>query len=143
MGEILEMKERYGAYLILDEAISFGTLGATGRGLAEHLGLEGERVDAVIGSFEHAIAGVGGFCEGRKSIVGHQRLAGAGYCFSACCPPSACAAIMTMINDLTQESGLSRMESLRRNRSLLNYKLREVAAQSKVPVELVSSEDSF
>merc|ERR1712187_510382 len=126
MGEILEMKERYGAYLILDETLSFGTLGAGGRGLAEHLGLEGERIDAVIGSFEHAIAGVGGFCAGRKSIVEHQRLAGAGYCFSACCPPSACAAIISMIRDLTLEGGRSRRMSLQKISSLLHCTLREV-----------------
>merc|ERR1711953_1648403 len=103
--------------------------GASGRGLAEFLGFEGERVDAVIGSFEHAIAGVGGFCSGRKSIIEHQRLAGAGYCFSACCPPSACAAEIAMFEDLATESGRSRLVALQDRAYKLHQALLDVERQ--------------
>ena len=61
---------------VLDETLSFGVLGATGQGLCEHLGLASSRVDALLGSLEHAVSTVGGFCAGRRTLVDHQRLAG-------------------------------------------------------------------
>jgi 7-keto-8-aminopelargonate synthetase-like enzyme len=143
LAEVLALKEKHGAYLILDETLSFGTLGAHGNGLAEHFRLDGERVDAVIGSFEHAIAGVGGFCSGRKSIIEHQRLSGAGYCFSACCPPSACAAIMAIIKDLSEDGGHQRIKGLQANASLLHQKLGEMLAKLNAPVALVSCSSSY
>merc|ERR1712151_925647 len=83
LAELIKLKEKYGALLILDETLSFGTLGAHGRGLTEHIGVNISSIDAVIGSLEHAIASVGGFCAGHRALVEHQRLAGSGYCFSA------------------------------------------------------------
>lgn len=62
----MELKEKYGAFLVLDESISLGTLGASGRGLFDAAGVDISRIDAVIGSLEHAVAGVGGYCAGRK-----------------------------------------------------------------------------
>jgi serine palmitoyltransferase len=143
LAEVVSLKEQYGAHLILDETLSFGTLGATGRGLTEHLSIETDRIDALIGSFEHAIAGVGGFCSGRKTIVEHQRLAGAGYCFSACCPPSACAGIMAMLNDLTRDGGQTRRASLQRNSALLHSKLHQIVADIRAPVRLMGTGSSY
>ena len=40
LAEIVDIKRRLGGYLIVDEAHSFGVLGATGRGLAEAVGVE-------------------------------------------------------------------------------------------------------
>merc|ERR1712187_522487 len=146
LEQMLQLKEQYGAYLILDESLSLGTLGATGRGLAEHCNVEGSRIDAIIGSLEYAIAGVGGFCAGRKSIVEHQRLDGAGYCFSACCPPSACAAAISMLEDIDTEGGRARLQGVQANASLLHEALRACEQDLKaqgVPLELMSSNDSF
>merc|ERR1712187_566586 len=146
LEQILQLKDQYGAYLILDESLSLGTLGATGRGLAEHCNVGGDRIDAVIGSVEYAVAGVGGFCAGRKAIVEHQRLDGAGYCFSACCPPSACAAAMAMLKDIDAEGGKARLAQLQGNASQLHDALVDCATQLKragLPIELVSSRASF
>lgn len=143
VAELLALKEQYGAYLILDETLSFGTLGSTGRGVTEHLGLDIERVDAIIGSFEHAIAGVGGFCAGRKSIVEHQRLSGAGYCFSASCPPSACAAIIAMLDSLASDQGKARISKLEAARKTLHTELHSLVGTMRAPIELVSSPESF
>jgi len=143
LAEVLDLKEKYGAQLILDETLSFGTLGLNGRGIVEHLALDGSRIDALIGSFEHAIAGVGGFCAGRRSIVEHQRLSGAGYCFSAASPPSACAAIKAMVANLSGDSGRSRIAKAQAMSSILHQRLTEVVAKSGAPVELVSSSTSY
>ncbi|KAF1767883.1 hypothetical protein GCK72_007842 [Caenorhabditis remanei] len=44
-------------------------------------------VDMIMASLENGIASTGGFCVGRSFVVGHQRLSGLGYCFSASLPP--------------------------------------------------------
>uniref|UniRef100_A0A1I7XPT6 Serine palmitoyltransferase 1 n=1 Tax=Heterorhabditis bacteriophora TaxID=37862 RepID=A0A1I7XPT6_HETBA len=56
-------------------------------GVTEHYGVPILDVDMVIGSLENALASTGGFCVGRSYVVGHQRLSGLGYCFSASLPP--------------------------------------------------------
>ena len=100
LPELLTLKQRFGCYLIVDESISFGTLGKTGRGLAEHHGVATTEIDMLVGSVEHALGAVSGFCAGTKTIVSHQRLSGKGYCFSAASPPftaaAACAALSVL-----------------------------------------------
>merc|ERR1719326_2480773 len=106
LADIVALKEKYGALLVLDETLSFGTLGAHGRGLCELADVRPARVDAIVGSLEHALANVGGFCAGRLRLVEHQRLAGAGYCYSASSPPSSCSAAKAVITELTKDEGM-------------------------------------
>lgn len=50
---------------VLDESLSFGVLGDKGLGLCEMAKVSPSKVDAIMGSLELAVAGVGGFCAGR------------------------------------------------------------------------------
>jgi len=143
LADIVSLKEKYGALLILDESLSFGVLGKQGRGLFEHSGVDPTRIDAIIGSLEHSVAGVGGYCAGHRDLVEHQRLAGAGYCFSAACPPAACSVAMAVVEDIMGESGAARRANLAQNTKLLHETLFEAAAQSKAPLKLVSSATSY
>ncbi len=59
LAEIVDIKRRLGGYLIVDEAHSFGVLGATGRGLAEAVGVEDD-VDIIVGTFSKSLASIGG-----------------------------------------------------------------------------------
>jgi len=143
LPELLSLKEKYGALLILEESLSFGATGENGRGLCELHGVKSSRVDALIGSLEHAVAGVGGFCAGRRGLIDHQRLSGSGYCFSASCPPSACSGAVATIADLEGAGGAARMVRLKSNAALLHKELQAVAAASSGSVELVSSPESY
>jgi len=87
--ELLRLRDVYGFYLIVDDTLGFGTLGATGRGAAEACGVPSKAIDVLVGSLEHSLGSVGGFCAGSTQIVGHQRLSGSGYCFSASLPAYA------------------------------------------------------
>ncbi|CAI2347216.1 unnamed protein product [Caenorhabditis sp. 36 PRJEB53466] len=61
-----------------------------------------EDVDMVMASLENALASTGGFCVGRSYVVGHQRLSGLGYCFSASLPPllaTAASEAIAMIDE--------------------------------------------
>lgn len=145
LKELVELKERYGALLIIDESLAFGTLGRTGRGLFEHVGVDVRRIDGIIGSLEHAVAGVGGFCAGRETLINHQRLAGAGYCYSAAPPPSSSAAASAIIKDFAEAEGCLRRSRLSENAAHLHKELNSFASKlpSTLPLELVSCPESF
>jgi 8-amino-7-oxononanoate synthase len=63
LSEILELCERHGARLMVDEAHGVGVLGARGAGACELFGLE-ERVDLRMGTFSKSLASCGGFVAG-------------------------------------------------------------------------------
>lgn len=87
LPKIMELKWKFKVRVFIDESWSFGVVGKTGRGVTEHYGVPIVDVDMVMGSLENALASTGGFCVGRSYVVGHQRLSGLGYCFSASLPP--------------------------------------------------------
>ena len=77
--------------------MAVGVLGKTGRGSIEHFAVDVEQCDMYCASMEAAFGSVGGFCIGSNQIVNHQRLSGAGYCFSASSPPyTVTAALQAM-----------------------------------------------
>jgi len=101
--ELLRLRDVYGFYLIVDDTLGFAALGATGRGSAEACGVPPSTIDVLVGSLEHSLGSVGGFCAGSKDIVSHQRLSGSGYCFSASLPAYATVAAMEALAVLQAE----------------------------------------
>ena len=102
LPEIVALKKKHRAWLILDESYSIGVLGE-GKGLSAHFGIPASDIDMQIGSFEHAFGSIGGFCAGAHRIVWHQVLSGAGYCFSASAPPYAMAWIDECISEFNKK----------------------------------------
>jgi 8-amino-7-oxononanoate synthase len=90
LREICEVKERYGAYLLLDDAHSFGTMGRTGRGLAEAQDVE-DQVDFLTGTFSKSLGSVGGYCASRLHDVSPLRSQIRAYMFTASSTPSVIA----------------------------------------------------
>lgn len=91
LAEFVEVKRRHGAWLLVDEAHSFGVFGPRGLGLAEAQGLLGE-VDFVVGTFSKSLAGIGGFCVSPHAELELVRLASRPYIFTASPSPSVIAA---------------------------------------------------
>ena len=88
LKEIVKLKEEYHYRLIVDDSHAIGTLGKNGRGSLEHAGLKPMvHAEIITFSLENALGSVGGMTVGSEEVVDHQRLSGAGYCFSASAPP--------------------------------------------------------
>ncbi|KRZ59371.1 Serine palmitoyltransferase 1 [Trichinella nativa] len=111
--DLLKLKWKYKVRLFIDESISFGVLGAGGRGVTEHFGVDLDDVDMISSTLENAVSSIGGFTCGRSFVVDHQRLSGAGYCFSASMPPLLAAAAIRSL-DLMQDEP-ERFQQLRKN----------------------------
>ncbi len=72
LPEILEVSKRHGARVLIDEAHSTFIYGETGRGVAEHFGLDDE-VDIHIGTFSKSLGGQGGFVAGSQALIDYLR----------------------------------------------------------------------
>jgi 8-amino-7-oxononanoate synthase len=90
LADIVAVKQKYGAYLMVDEAHSLGVLGENGRGLAEEAGVE-EGVDFVVGTFSKSLGAIGGFCVSNHPELNLVRYASRPYVFTASSSPSIIA----------------------------------------------------
>jgi len=105
LREIVDVKRRYGASLLVDEAHSLGVLGQNGRGLAEELGVEGD-VDFITGTFSKSLGSIGGFCVSHWPELEYVRYAMRPYIFTASSSPSLIASTRKALQLLYRGSGL-------------------------------------
>jgi glycine C-acetyltransferase len=68
LKEIVALKKKYPFRLLVDDAHGFGTMGKTGRGTGEHLGVQDE-IDIYFATFAKAFAGIGGFIASEKEVI--------------------------------------------------------------------------
>ncbi len=122
LAEFVEVKNRHGAWLLVDEAHSFGVFGERGLGLTEQMGLLDE-VDFIVGTFSKSLAGIGGFCVSPHAELELLRLASRPYIFTASPSPAVIAATRRALTLLV--AGQDLRESLHRN---INHLYAEVKA---------------
>jgi len=99
LAEIVEVKKKHGAYIILDEAHSMGVLGQTGRGLAEEVGVEDE-IDFIVGTFSKSLGAIGGYCVSDHPDFNILRVACRPYMFTASLPPSIVASVTAALKEM-------------------------------------------
>ena len=68
LDEIVELKKQYNFRLFVDDAHGFGTMGATGAGVGEHLGVN-DGIDVYFGTFAKAMASIGAFVASTKEVI--------------------------------------------------------------------------
>ena len=105
LAGIAELKRRYGAWLLVDEAHSLGVLGENGRGLAEEVGVENE-VDFVIGTFSKSLGSVGGYCSSNHEKLELLRFASRPYVFTASSSPANIEAARAALRLIIKEPEL-------------------------------------
>jgi len=90
LADIAAVKNKCGAYLLVDEAHSVGVLGENGRGLAEEAGVE-DSVDFIVGTFSKSLGAIGGYCVSNHPELELIRYASRPYIFTASPSPSIIA----------------------------------------------------
>jgi 8-amino-7-oxononanoate synthase len=97
LPRFIELKKRHKTLLMIDEAHSAGTLGATGRGIGEHFGVDRRGVDIWMGTLSKSFGSCGGYVAGSQALVEYLKYTAPGFVFSVgMTPPSAAAALASI-----------------------------------------------
>ena len=102
LPEIVRLKHKYNAVLMVDEAHGLGVFGREGRGVCDHFGLT-DQVDLIMGTFSKSLASIGGFIAANKTIINWLRHNARTYIFSASATPSATACAREALRIIRQE----------------------------------------
>ena len=119
--EIVAVCERYNAVLVVDDAHGSGTLGAHGRGILEHLGLEGH-APIVVSTFSKVFGGIGGIILASSDVVELIQHTARSFVFSATLPVPIVAAAATILTML-EEDGIALVEELQENARFMRGEL--------------------
>ena len=109
LPKIVELKHKYNATIMVDEAHGIGVFGRNGRGVCDHFGLTHE-VDLIMGTFSKSLASIGGFIAADSTIINWLRHNARTYIFSASNTPAATASALEALHILQQEP--ERIEAL-------------------------------
>ena len=109
LPEIVKLKHKYNATIMVDEAHGVGVFGRQGRGVCDYFGLTDE-VDLIMGTFSKSLASIGGFIAADESIINWLRHNSRTYIFSASNTPAATACAMKALHIIQEEP--ERIEAL-------------------------------
>ena len=125
LPEIVEIKRRFGAMLLLDEAHAVGVIGSHGRGLADKLGLSAE-VDIQMGTLSKALGCSGGYICGSRGLIDLLINRARSFIYSTAPPPAIAAAATAAIQFLMTPAGERRRQELRSRLTLFADEMPEL-----------------
>ncbi|HMK60262.1 MAG TPA: pyridoxal phosphate-dependent aminotransferase family protein [Dissulfurispiraceae bacterium] len=102
LPSVVKIAKKHGARLMVDDAHGIGVLGKTGRGTAQHFGLESE-VDLVMGTYSKSLASIGGFIAGDDDVIHYIKHMARALIFSASPPPASVAAVSAALDIIDSE----------------------------------------
>ena len=102
LPKLVELKHKYGARLMVDDAHAFGILGENGRGTGEYFGLEDE-VDIIFGTFSKSLASLGGLCACSHEVAEYIRHNSRPFIFSASITPACVATASKALEIIKRE----------------------------------------
>ena len=111
LRELIELKKRFGALLLLDEAHAVGVIGPNGRGLAAEEGLN-EDVDVQMGTLSKALGVSGGYICGSRSLIEWLINRARSFIYSTAQPPALAAAARAAVEFLASPEGEERRLTL-------------------------------
>jgi 8-amino-7-oxononanoate synthase len=115
---MVELADRYGATIMIDDAHSIGILGENGSGTSSHFGLT-DKVDLIMGTFSKSLASLGGFIASDKYTINYLKHNSRSLIFSASITPASAAAVLAAIDIMTDEP-----ERIRHLWDISNYALK-------------------
>ena len=113
VSELVELKKRYGCFLMVDEAHSACVLGETGGGVDEYFHLAPDDIDIKMGTLSKGLGTCGGYLAGKRCLIDYLRYSLPGFVFSVGISPPLAAASLEAIRLLQNRPQI--LEDLRRN----------------------------
>ena len=141
LPDLVEVAERRGAIMMIDDAHASGVLGKGGAGTVDHFGLHG-RVDIQVGTLSKAIGVLGGFIAGPRALIDWLVNRGRPFLFSTSAPPAVVAACIEALDIIADEP--DRLERLWENTRAFKEGLRELGfdtGASETPITPVVTEE--
>ena len=138
---LVEIAEKHGAIMMLDDAHASGVLGTGGAGTVDHFGLHG-RVDIQVGTLSKAIGVLGGFIAGPPHLIEWLQNRGRPFLFSTSAPPAVVAACIAALDVIGDEP--DRLQRLWSNTALFKEELRSLGfdtGDSETPITPVITGD--
>ena len=111
LKEIVELKSRHGAWLMVDEAHATGIIGKNGRGLADKLGVSGQ-IEIQMGTLGKALGASGGYICGSRVLIDYLVNRARSFIFSTAPVPAAAAAAAAAIQLVQSAEGKRRRKHL-------------------------------
>jgi glycine C-acetyltransferase len=103
LPDLVDVAERHGAIMMIDDAHASGVLGENGKGTVSHFGLDPSRVDIQVGTLSKAIGALGGFIAGPAHLIEWLQNRGRPFIFSTSAPPAVAAACIQALDILERE----------------------------------------
>jgi 8-amino-7-oxononanoate synthase len=103
LPQLLDIKRRHDCWLMIDEAHSLGVLGASGRGLCEHFGVDPAEIDLLIGTLSKTFVSSGGFIAGARDVIRWLKYTLPGFVYSVGISPVAAAAAREAVAVVSSE----------------------------------------
>jgi 8-amino-7-oxononanoate synthase len=146
LADIVEIKNRYGAMLLVDEAHAIGVIGENGRGLADRLGVA-DQVEIQMGTLSKALGASGGYICASQGIVDLITNRARSLIYSTAPPPAIAAAATAAIEFLMSAAGVERIKKLRDNLSQIAVELpgaflRGASPQSAIVPVIIGGEET-
>lgn len=103
LPDLVRLKTKYKAWLMIDEAHALGVLGATGRGSAEHFGIDPRSVDIWMGTLSKTLASCGGYIAGNQQLIDILKYQAPGMVYSVGLSPPVAASASAALDVLKRE----------------------------------------
>ncbi|KAK9829134.1 hypothetical protein WJX72_004074 [[Myrmecia] bisecta] len=130
LAEIVAIKQKYKAYLYLDEAHSIGATGKGGRGMCEHAGVDPADVDIMMGTFTKSFGSCGGYIAGSRELIQYLKAVTPGHLYATSMSPQAAEQIVSALRLLMGKDGsgrgLAKIQQLHDNSNYVRRRLVEM-----------------
>jgi 8-amino-7-oxononanoate synthase len=139
LAGIVELKEKFGAWLLVDEAHAIGVVGKQGRGLVDEFGLA-DRIEVQMGTLGKALGSSGAYVCGRATLRDYLVNRARSFIFSTAPPPHCAAASRAAIELLDSIEGERLVQQLHDNTAALGGRISRPAQSAIFPIILGDSE---
>eukprot|EP00505_MAST-04D_sp_SCG-Rhode-Island_P003926 Stramenopile-MAST_4_protein_3926 len=130
LRDVVNVCKKYKAYVYLDEAHSIGAMGATGRGITEHAGVDTADIDVMMGTFTKSFGGMGGYICGSRELIDHLRQNAGGSMYGMPMAPGICKQVICALNLIDKsEVGRSKIQALKENSNYFRQGLMNLGLQ--------------